>query len=104
MTAINAFDKTIEIDSQYVPAWSNKALALNNIGKYDEAIRACDKAIEIDPQDALAWFEKGFSLNNLGKYDKAILALDKAIELDPKFAAEAWNNNCLLYTSPSPRD
>jgi Flp pilus assembly protein TadD len=81
---IPAFGQTTEED------WFNKGIALEDLGKYDEAIQAFDKALELDPQNAEAWSEKGYALGELGKYDEAIQALDKAIELDPQ-NAEAWS-------------
>jgi tetratricopeptide (TPR) repeat protein len=47
--AIDAFNKSIEIDPQFKEAWNNKGESLKSQGNYDEAIKAFDKAIEIDP-------------------------------------------------------
>ena len=71
-------------------AWYNRGFALNNAGKYDEAIQAFDKAIEIDPKYTKAWNIKGLALNYLGEYDEAIQVLDKAMEIDPNNAL-TWN-------------
>ena len=60
-----------------------KDIALEELGKHDEAIKAFDKAIEINPQDSYAWDGKGIALWKLDKYDEAIKAFDKAIEIDP---------------------
>ncbi|MDD1753963.1 MAG: tetratricopeptide repeat protein [Methanotrichaceae archaeon] len=52
--------------------WSNKGVALNAQGKYDEAMQACDKAIELDPNSAdEAWNNKGIALARQGKYVEA---------------------------------
>jgi tetratricopeptide (TPR) repeat protein len=32
--------------------WFNKGVALDNQGKYDDAIKAYDEAIRLDPNDA----------------------------------------------------
>ncbi|MCJ7444174.1 MAG: tetratricopeptide repeat protein [Methanotrichaceae archaeon] len=71
--------------------WDDKAHALYDQGKYDEAIRAYDKAIKLDPNHADAWNNKGNAFFNLNKYDKAISAYDKAIGLDP-VKARSWFN------------
>ena len=51
---------------------NNKGLALNNLGKYEEAIEWYDKALKIDPNDVNALNNKGKALYNLGKYQEAI--------------------------------
>jgi tetratricopeptide (TPR) repeat protein len=71
--------------------WFNKGIALNDLGKYDDAMQAFDKAIELDPKFALPWNNKGLILDNQGKLDEAIKAYDEATSLDPNFAL-AWNN------------
>jgi tetratricopeptide (TPR) repeat protein len=48
--AIKAFDKAIELNSQYSAAWYNKGRVLYKLNKSDEAIKVYDKAIEINPQ------------------------------------------------------
>jgi tetratricopeptide (TPR) repeat protein len=42
-----------------------KGLALNNLGKYNEAIEYYDKALQIDPKHADALYNKGLALNKL---------------------------------------
>ena len=89
--ALQAFDKAIELSSQYINAWINKGFILNNLGKYEEAIAAFDTVISLNPKSIDAWYNKGFVLDSICKYDKAIEAYDKAIELDPQCIG-AWNN------------
>jgi Flp pilus assembly protein TadD len=44
-----------EIDPQDADAWISKGLALDDLGRYEEAIEAYNEAIKIDPQSAIAW-------------------------------------------------
>ena len=71
--------------------WFDKGIALQEQGKYDEAVQAYNKAIEIDPQHASAWTNKGVALADQSEYDEAIQAYNKAIEIDPQHAS-AWTN------------
>ena len=71
--------------------WSNKGIALDTLGKYQEAIKCYDKSIEINPRDAGAWNNKGTALNTLGKHQEAIKCYGKALEITPRYF-EAWNN------------
>ena len=52
----------------YVTALSNKGLALNSLGKYQEAIEWYDRALKIDPNYVEASNNKDVALEKLGKY------------------------------------
>ncbi|MDQ3967043.1 MAG: tetratricopeptide repeat-containing serine protease family protein, partial [Thermoproteota archaeon] len=78
-------------DPNYANAWYNKGLALDNLGKHQEAIACYDNALEIDPNCANPWNNKGNALANLSKYEEAIKHYDKALDIDPN-AAPVWNN------------
>jgi tetratricopeptide (TPR) repeat protein len=73
-----------------------KGLALNNLGKYNEAIEYYDKALQIDPKHAYPWNNKGNALNSLGKYEEAIKYIDKSLELNPDTADALYNKGLAL--------
>lgn len=62
--------------------WANKAFALDDQGKYDEAIVCYDEAIALEPKDVDTWNNKGAALFNQGKYEEAVVCYDEAITLD----------------------
>ena len=65
--ALEAFEKAIETDPQYAPAWSNKGVLSRKLGKFDEALKAFEKAIEINPKFAAAWSNKSSALTGVGQ-------------------------------------
>jgi tetratricopeptide (TPR) repeat protein len=67
----------------------NKAGALFNQGKYDEAIKTSDEALEINQSFKEAWVCKGFALSKLGKYNESIESFNKAIEINQSYK-DAW--------------
>ena len=89
--ALVLFDRAIEIEPKYHPAWNAKGNALRELGRYYEAIECCDRAIEIKPNYHNAWNNKGIALKNLGRYAEAIECYDRAIEIKPNYH-NAWNN------------
>jgi tetratricopeptide (TPR) repeat protein len=78
-----AFDKSLEINSEYADAWNNKGVALDKLGKYEEAIKAYGKALEINQKNTTAHSNLGelfFNLGNLedaSKKVKDLLAIDE---------------------------
>ena len=48
--AIAAYDSAVALDPSNVPARSNKAAALLELGRFDEAIEVCKEALKIDAQ------------------------------------------------------
>jgi len=49
--AINAYNKAIDINPQYIVAWYNRGNIFRDKGEYDLAIKAYDKATDINPLD-----------------------------------------------------
>jgi tetratricopeptide (TPR) repeat protein len=87
-SAIERYNKAIELNPNSEVAYTNKGSALRMLGRYPEAIAALEKAVALNPQYVLAYNERGAVYSDEEKYDQAIANYDKAIELDPgnKFA------------------
>ena len=73
-----SFDKAIEIDSNSVYTWRNKAVTLRKLERYDDAMVCFDKAIKIDPKNADAWKGMRVTLKKLGcpEYDPRCASCD----------------------------
>jgi tetratricopeptide (TPR) repeat protein len=72
------------IDPFDIYAWNNKGVALEALGRHEEAIRCFQKAIEIEPSYATAWKNKGMALKSLGHESEAKEAMKIAEELGLK--------------------
>ena len=84
-TAVEYFDKALEIDPNYVEAWHNKAIELMKLERYDEAIECYDKLIELNPKDTGYWGLKIILLEKLGRYEEAIECISKIPRSRTKF-------------------
>ena len=73
----------------------NKGLALDHLGRYEEAVTYFDKVLEINPDFAYAlngkvngikWslLVKGLALIALGRSDEALTYFDNLLEISPK--------------------
>ncbi|MGD1850922.1 MAG: tetratricopeptide repeat protein, partial [Cyanophyceae cyanobacterium] len=72
----------------YHEAWSNRGIALGNLGRFEEAIASCDQALEIKPDGPNGWYNKACCYGLQGDADLAIQNLRRAIELSPEECRE----------------
>lgn len=71
--------------------WSNKGLALWQLGYNEEALQCYQRALQIDPHNPKTWYNMAGTLIDLEKCQEASDCCDRAIELDQHSAA-AWSN------------
>jgi len=82
--ALKAYDKAIQLDTDYAEAYYEKGRVLYMMQDYDKAIQTLDVAIKLNPNYADAYFYKGIIYRELKQYDKALQALNRVIEMDEK--------------------
>src|SRR5512140_1593260 len=89
--AANAYQRSIQADTEFGRPYSNLALTYVQQGKYDEAIELYRRSIELLADNT----EKAISLNRLGSvyrhlkdYSQAVVAFQEADELDPRSTDE----------------
>ncbi len=95
-TAIEYYNKAIELNPEYTKAYYNRGVVYNNITEYKKAISDYNKAIELNPEDATAYNNRGIAYDDIKDYEKAINDYTKAIELNPENAT-AYNNRGITY-------
>ncbi len=72
------------------------ALALNEIGQYEEAISWYDKEISKNPADPTPWYNKGNVLDRMGKFAEAIYCYNIVLEIIPNDASALCNKAKVL--------
>jgi Tfp pilus assembly protein PilF len=84
--AADAFDEAIDADvKDYKPfALTNKALALIEMGGWQEAEKLVNKALDIDAQNMRALFQLGRIDRERGRLDKAEAEFKKVLETYPR--------------------
>jgi tetratricopeptide (TPR) repeat protein len=89
MTLDSSLDRDHRVEAFNL--WGN---ALDEEGKYEEAIPKFASAVELDPKYAYAYNGWGNSLYEEGRHNEAIAKYAKAVKLDPKFsyAYNDWGN------------
>lgn len=89
------FDKAIEVDEKFIPAWRCKAILRGQENKFEDCEAAYKKVAELNPRSPDAWYELGLALSrNLpsnqvfpeegGRDREAFYAFSKAVKLAPE--------------------
>jgi len=93
-SALDCYDKVIEIKPDFHEAWINRSKVLDRLGRYQEATTNYYTAIALQSGNKKVlldhWYDLGCELVNLGQHEEAIAAFEKVLEIDPQFH-DAWN-------------
>jgi predicted TPR repeat methyltransferase len=66
-----------------VEAFVNRAVALFELKRFDEALAALDQALALDSRNAVAWTNRGNVLTALKRLDEAVHCYDQALSIQP---------------------
>ena len=77
--ALESADKFLAVQPAHAEALVKKAVALEKLGRNDEALASCDRAIAADGTLAIAHLHKGGLLNRLRRYDEALDCYERAL-------------------------
>jgi len=79
--AIEDYTKALNLNPEFVVAYSHRAVTEYRLEDYKAAINDCNMAIKYNPNLAEAYFNRGFIKNKLGDKQGAVEDLKKAGEL-----------------------
>ncbi|WP_293147002.1 MULTISPECIES: tetratricopeptide repeat protein [unclassified Microcoleus] len=79
--ALECYDRAIDLNANYHPAWALQGNVLNHLERYEEALVSFDKAIKLGATYHSVWVLRGNVLNHLERYEEALVSFDKAIKL-----------------------
>ena len=89
--ATNAYQRSIQLDTDFGRPYSNLALTYVQQGKYEQAIELYRRSIELlteNREKAVSWNRLGTVYRHLKDYSRAVIAFQEADELDPESAIE----------------
>ncbi len=89
--ALAWMDKAIAVNDGIVELWNNRALALAELKRYDEAQESFDRAVTIRADNWEAYYNLGRMLLIQKKFSEAEPILRRASELDPH-SSQTFNN------------
>ncbi|HEY9801664.1 MAG TPA: tetratricopeptide repeat protein [Leptolyngbyaceae cyanobacterium] len=94
------FQKSIDIQPDFIPAWVYKGISLEQLRCYEEAIDCYSQAIKINPNVADLWYNKGATYCLMKRYNDAIFCFDRVLEIEPNNAL-AKTTRFLVINQPS---
>ncbi len=83
--AINFFDSSIHLSFTYMYAYREKAIALYDLGKYDEALQTLKRAVTIQNNFEEGYYWMGKCYEKLQQPDDAIQSYQNALLYDKNF-------------------
>ncbi|WP_163537317.1 DUF4365 domain-containing protein [Gracilibacillus sp. YIM 98692] len=95
--AIESYEKCIEIDPSYSPAYLNLSICYLDQYKVDKSIKYINKAIELDPNSHFAYAAKGDINKFLGLYNEAIKEYEKCLSIDSSHYPALLNISLSLF-------
>lgn len=89
--AIEAYDKSLEIEPEHLGALNNRGDAKNGLLNFDDAITDFDEAIRIDSRHADFYGNRGHAKRGKGEFSAAFVDFLQAVNLAPLNAAHLVN-------------
>lgn len=83
--AISFFNQCIEMDYTFMFAYREKAIALYDMGKYEEALNVLNRAITLQNNFDEGYYWMGRCLEKLNRTSEAIESYRTALRYDPEF-------------------
>ena len=83
--AISFFDNCIVLDYTFMFAYREKAIALYDLHKYDEALKVLDKAVTLQNNFDEGYYWAGRCLEKMNRINDAIESYRTALQYDPEY-------------------
>ncbi|MGH9468103.1 MAG: GAF domain-containing protein [Terriglobales bacterium] len=99
-SALAAFERALQLDGAYAPAWLGKALLLEDLNRWEPALAAYDALLAHAAGNAAlataAWSNRAGLLLRAERFPEALDSLDHALALDPGNHLFTLNKGLLL--------
>jgi len=83
--ALAFFEKALVVDFNFMEAYREKALALYDLGNFNESLAVLDKAVRIKNNFEEGYFYRGRVLEKLNRKEEAVESYQRALLFDPAY-------------------
>ena len=95
--ALTHYDLALVVRSNSAETYSNRALALHCLQRYEQALVSYERALAIRPHYPQALYNRGNSLQSLGRFEEALDSYDQAISLQSDYLDALVNRAAALH-------
>ena len=100
--AIQAYQRSIQLDATYGKPFSNLALTYAHLEKYEDAVILFRRSLDLLTEGhdkAISWNRLGKVYRHLKNYEQAVIAFQHADELEPECTEDSEEPAQMLYAS-----
>jgi tetratricopeptide (TPR) repeat protein len=94
--AIDLLARVLKAEPRDAALWFNRAVMLQQLARYDEAIKDYDRAVALQPHDADAWFNRAVACDALKRWDDAVISYDHVLRLRARHVGALNNRGVAL--------
>lgn len=94
--AIKAYDSALDVQRTDIATWLQKAICLNKLHRYEEAIDCLKYLERYDKYNPEVFFQKGLAMDGLEDHLAAVDILNDCIKLDPDHEGAYYRRGLLL--------
>ena len=88
--ALKEFERALQINPHYSPAYYWTASYLSAVGRHEEAVALDLRALEIDPLSVFVRAHLGWTYLHARQFNRAEQQLSRTLEIDPGFVIAHW--------------
>jgi tetratricopeptide (TPR) repeat protein len=91
--------RAVRADRDDPRAWAERAHALMDVGRWDDALAANAEALRIDPYRAGTYFGRGFMLIQVARAEEALPLFDQVVAMNPRYEGNPYlhHHRCFAY-------
>jgi len=101
--AVELIGRAIELNPKMAGFYSNRGLALKELGQLEAAVKSFEQAIALKPDYAEAYSNCGIAQKELGQARAALASYDRALALKPDFVEAYYNRGLALQELQQPQ-
>lgn len=97
--ALREYEAALDLVPRDPTLLNNRGVALNSLGRHEEALATYDRLPNLDSKDAATaatWHNRGMTLAQLSRFDEAVAAYNRALEIVPEEAGTLANRGLAL--------
>src|SRR5437867_472460 len=94
--ALACYDRAAAFGYEDHVMWNNRGVALDGLGRHEDAIDAYTRAMRRSPTYEVAAYNLGNAFAQLGQFEEAVVAYDRALAIKPDYADALYDKALVL--------